>query len=429
MKYLKIKNNGLLDVRLIALMGGTTKASSQFKIGQFGTGLKYTLAYLFRNNIAFRVFVGDKEVKITLEHEDIAGTKFSIICIDGQRTSITTQMGADWEPWMIVRELYSNALDEGGAEHSIVERASGKDGCTSFYIELTPEFMEVYNGWDEYFIVGKQPFYEDEGIKIFPQSGPLKVYKQGILINQLKENSLCNYDIKTAHINELREYKGFLEGDLVDIIFNITDKKVIQYFVENMKEDHYEAKIDYDYEWAAGKFSKEWEEALEGVKIIHPEAKKAIEARGIEIDTAATITVPKNLYKGLSKQFEGIGALRVSKEVNDFYEIYNEGLHDKVKKAQELLEQADYYINPELSFIYGVFGDKTVLAKVSLDDKKIYMSEKHLGSDLFSICATLIEENEHFKTGMRDETREFQQHFIDLYANAILDKASVDILG
>src|SRR5688572_27627437 len=117
MKYLKIKNNGELDIRLVALMGGTTKSQDNYKIGQFGSGLKYTLAYLFRNNIDFKIFTGEKEIQITIERELISGETFEIICIDGNRTSITTKMGLDWKPWMIIRELYSNALDEGGASY------------------------------------------------------------------------------------------------------------------------------------------------------------------------------------------------------------------------------------------------------------------------------------------------------------------------
>src|SRR5687767_6513942 len=119
MKYLKIQNNGELDIRLVALMGGTTKANDRYKIGQFGTGLKYTLAFLFRNNLEFKIFCGEQEVSIHTEVEDIRGEKFEIICINGQRTSITTKMGEDWKPWMIIRELWCNALDEGGAEKEI----------------------------------------------------------------------------------------------------------------------------------------------------------------------------------------------------------------------------------------------------------------------------------------------------------------------
>ena len=97
MKYLKIKNNGVLDIRLVALMGGTTKSNDQFKIGQFGTGLKYTLAYLFRNNLDFHLFCGGKKVEISLEEETIGEQTFSIICINGNRTSITTYWDRDWE--------------------------------------------------------------------------------------------------------------------------------------------------------------------------------------------------------------------------------------------------------------------------------------------------------------------------------------------
>jgi len=110
MKYLKITNNGELDIRLVALMGGTTKANDKYKIGQFGTGLKYTLAFLYRNNLDFKIFVGEQEVKLHTEKEEIRGETFEIICINGQRTSITTKMGEDWEAWMIVRELWCNAL-------------------------------------------------------------------------------------------------------------------------------------------------------------------------------------------------------------------------------------------------------------------------------------------------------------------------------
>ncbi len=144
MKYLKIKNNGELDIRLVALMGGTTKANDQYKIGQFGTGLKYTLAYLFRNNVEFKIFTGTKEVKLHLETETIKGEDFKIICIEGNRTSITTKMGNELQPWMIVRELYSNALDEGGAEYCLTDNSESEENTTCFYIELTPAFLQVY---------------------------------------------------------------------------------------------------------------------------------------------------------------------------------------------------------------------------------------------------------------------------------------------
>lgn len=428
MKYLKISNKGLLDIRLISLIGGTTKSDNYEKIGHFGTGLKYTLAFLFRNNIDFKIFIGKEEVKINIEDEKIGDVVFRIICINGHRTSITTQMGNEWKPWMIVRELYSNALDEGGSSYKITENFDVLENETSFYVEMKPEIMEIYNNWDEYFLVGKECYYEDEKIKIYPQKGKLKLYKQGILIKSFNFQSLFNYDIKNANINELREYQGSQELDLCRAITKIKDKKVIQYFIEHVTEEHYESKIDYDY-WSSTTFNDAWKETLKGCKVIHKEAVDRLESRGIEVDKSVNIVVPKKLYEGLTKHIEGIGSLRVSKKVNDFYEIWNDKLDDRVKKSISMLEDARYFIDPELTYSYGIFGDKTVLAKVDIDEKKIFISEKHLDTDIFSIMTMLVEENEHYKTGFNDHTRAFQQHFIDLYVNQLVEKSKMDLIS
>jgi hypothetical protein len=39
----------------------------------------------------------------------------------------------------------------------------------------------------------------------------------------------------------------------------------------------------------------------------------------------------------------------------------------------------------------------------------------------------LVEENEHFNTGLSDETRAFQQHFINLYTRQLLAGHEVEI--
>ena len=428
MKYLKIKNKGELDVRLLTLMGGTTKRNDNSKIGTFGSGTKYAMAYLLRNNIDFEIFSGTKQTHIGVVEETIQDTPFKILTIGGIQTSITDSMGPDWEPWMVVREIYSNAIDEGEAQYDIVNnKEKCEAGTTTFYIELTPGIMEVYNNWDNYFIVGKEPFYENDNCKIFPQKGPLKIYKQGILVYSNDSPSMFNYDFKKADLNELREYKGYLEGDLLESICGITDKNVVKYFIENVSEDVEEGKLGYDGYWAKN-YTDAWKECLEGCKIIHTKAKENLQAKGIEVDEAAYITVPKALYNGLSKKYAGIGALRVSKAVNEFFEIYDEKLHDKVRKAESLLEDSGYFMNPELTYKYGVFGDKTTLAKIDLDTKTIYISEKHMDQDLFSIMTMLVEENEHFKTGFSDHTRAFQQHFIDLYVNMLVEKEKVELM-
>jgi hypothetical protein len=83
MRFLKITNDGELDIRLVALMGGTTKTGKN-TIGTFSSGLKYTLAWLLRNNLAFHIYSGKEECRINTVTEQIKDTEFDIICINGE---------------------------------------------------------------------------------------------------------------------------------------------------------------------------------------------------------------------------------------------------------------------------------------------------------------------------------------------------------
>lgn len=425
MKYLKIQNKGELDIRLVALMGGTTKADDQFKIGQWGSGLKYTMAWLIKNNLSFHIFIGDKKVDVTTEVENISGTDFEIICIDGKRTSITTQMGGNaWEAWMIVRELWCNALDEGDELKEITTDISGLENTTTFYIQLSSDIKKVWDNWSDYFIHGAEPMFESSTHKIYQGGNTLKLYKQGVLIYENPNaKSLFTYDIKQADINELREFRGMPSREMTHALSN-SNSKVIQYFLENISEKYHEGEMDYDW-WVD--FSSSWKDTIGDSKIIHQKAIETMISRGIDFDKSSVIIVPEKVYKFLTKQFQGIGALRTSNGVNEFYETYNAELDMKIKGALATLETCRYFIHPELKFVYGVFGDKTTLACVKIDEKVIMVSEAMVNRPMFDVIGMIIEENEHFNTGFKDHSREFQQHFIDLYTKTLLEKNEVNI--
>lgn len=432
MKYLKITNSGELDIRLVALMGGTTKANDQYKIGQFGTGLKYTLAYLFRNNLNFKIFAGTEAIKVSLEFEDIKDEHFEIICINGNRTSITTRMGLEWNAWMIIRELWCNALDEGGNRRDVVSVEdfgviNGTPGETSFYIQINSEVQKVLDDWNKYFIHDVEPMADGVNYAIYNSFDHLRLYKQGVLIHEAEgQKALFNYDIKNASINELREFRGTKSMEM-SIALKKAPKKTIEYFLENVTSDHYEGCETFDYDWGGYSFSDQWKEVIGDAKIIHPEALKNLQEKGIEMDMARAVVVPKKVYTALTQQFPGIGALRVANKVNEFYETVNQALEQKIKEALVILESCDYYMAPELKFVYGCFGDKNVNAQVNLDTKEILLSDSLINASLFKICAILIEECEHFNTGFSDCSRSFQQHFIDLFTKTLLDKHAVKL--
>lgn len=424
MKYLKIQNDGELDIRLIALMGGTTKAKDKFKIGQFGTGLKYTLAFLFRNNIDFKIFVGKEEAKISIEKEEIKGEIFEIICINGHRTSITTKMGEDWAAWMILRELWCNALDEGGALKEITEEILPEEGKTTFFIQADMQVQNVLREWDKYFIHGQEPIWQNHTYKIYPGGNKLRIYKQGVLV--FEDDSLpavFAYDIKNADINELREFRGLPKYEIAHALADV-DVKTARIFLDRLTDSQCESQMDWN--WYQN-FGKGWREAIGTGKIITQKTLDIIKARGNNPDEAGLIIVPKSLYGMLCNQFEGIGATRVAGTIGEFYQDYDEKVEAKIKQGLVILESCNYDFHPELEFVYGYFEDKTTLAKVDIKNKKVYISKAFIQKPLFSIVAMLIEENEHFNTGLSDETRSFQQHFIDLYTRQLLAGQAIEI--
>lgn len=426
MKYLKIQNNGELDIRLVALMGGTTKSNDKYKIGQFGTGLKYTLAFLFRNNLDFKIFVGDEEVNVHIEKEVIRDEVFEIICINGNRTSITTKMGEDWSPWMIVRELWCNALDEGGATKDVTEDVYGEAGKTTFYIQLDNQIKTVVDNWHKYFIHDREALFSNSSYSIYPAGERLCIYKQGVLIFEHPEKrSVFSYDIAYADINELREFRGSVP-QMITHALHQANEKVATYFLENVTEQHFEGD-QMDYDWYLQGWSESWTKTIGTAKLIYKQALDEIKARGNTPDETKLIVVPKCVYKALTSKFEGIGALRVASKIGDFYETFNEDVDNKIKQGLTILEHCGYVVHPDLQFIYGFFEDKQVQAKVDLDKKIVYISNTILQVPLFTIVAILIEENEHFNTGLSDHTREFQQHFINLYTRTLLAKHEIEI--
>ena len=425
-KYLKISNIGELDIRLVALMGGTTKSGKEGLIGEFGSGLKCTLAWLLRNNVAFHIYSGESECNITTEGEIIGDTQFDIICINGQRTSITANMGKEWLSWMIVRELWANAIDEGDPAREVKSTVQGEDGRTTIYIQVTPEIQQVLEDWNRYFIHDQIPMSSTHMYKLYPGGNKLRIYKQGILIHEDEEmKSLFAYDIHYASINELREFTGSPMYYCAEAIKN-AEEKAIKYYLENISEEYWEGKR-LDYDWISSKWSAKWQEVLGSARIIHQKAIDNSKAKGIPVDEKDYIVVPEKVYKALTSQFEGIGALKMVQKGSEFYEQYCEKTENRIKQALTILETCEYPMHEELQFKYGFFADRLTQALIKIDEKTIYISQGLLQQPLTDIVAVLIEENEHFNTGYGDHTREFQTHLLKLYTRQLLKTQQIEI--
>lgn len=115
---------GLLDTRSFTVMGMSAKPGTTTPIGQFGTGLKYSIAGLLRSGATVDIWVGREHWQFATETEDFRGSSFTRIYAwvrswGGLRRRrvllpFTTQLGPHWTWWMWLRELRSNTMDESG---------------------------------------------------------------------------------------------------------------------------------------------------------------------------------------------------------------------------------------------------------------------------------------------------------------------------
>lgn len=225
-------------------MGGSDKAEDSTKIGKYNSGLCFSMALALRHNINFSVEVFDSEYSenfnrkrntlyttgIYKEYCNQTGKEkelvqiyknvskedfFSQHCEDLGRgdfpqekikTSFSIKMGVDWELWMLLRELYSNMIDEGGNYY--------EDDCPNIsfgtVVKLTfeddAEFASIWNNRHLY-INEESPLHKvsDSVEALKNNEGYLRIYKQNILVYEDREKpSRFAWNIKFGEIDERR---------------------------------------------------------------------------------------------------------------------------------------------------------------------------------------------------------------------------------
>lgn len=204
---LLFQNPGNLDLRFIELMGVSVKESSN-PIGLFGTGLKYAIATIIRFGGEISIFTENKWFEFQTEKFTLRDKEFErIVIIDvasQERTplSITTELGKKWLPWMAIRELYSNTLDEGGSTH--LHQYHGDlifnhlVGSTSIVVQ-GDAFIDVWKNAHKYFIQRDEtPLYAEKEVDIYAghPGESTGIFYKGIRVKE-RVNSKYRYNIKS----------------------------------------------------------------------------------------------------------------------------------------------------------------------------------------------------------------------------------------
>jgi len=242
MRKIIIRNNGLVTPEDIFYIGNSSKTGDDTKIGRFGSGWKYAIAWLMRNDCTPTIYSGLDEIKLTTKSIVSARSMFDAILINDKETSLTTKMGPDWKGWMALRELYSNAIDEGGQEMSVdYNMPMPIEGKTTVIIPANGELMQVLDHFGKYFCYDRHDIYNNEHGRVFvkQENTPMQIFRKGINCWDEKHwKTMLDFDFTKIDINESRLTSiGDVDQQARKLLKLCNDKRVLRAAVRSDYQD------------------------------------------------------------------------------------------------------------------------------------------------------------------------------------------------
>jgi hypothetical protein len=422
-KYILIQNDGEIETNSFELIGASTKRNDETKIGFFGSGLKYSIAFMMRNNIDFKIFSGNKEVVFTTKQELLKDQTFERICINGIPTSYTTTMGPTWEfQWFVLREIYCNAIDEGTCQLvKSTENVCPSEGKTRIYIELTDNLRDVINNWDKYFSDEREPIAvidnvhtsylsnkcSDQQIKIYKKTNG-SLFRKGVMVYS-NEKYLYDYEVALADINEDRTAKHpvALQYGFVSMMSSFSSEQFVLSVLRNMESAEYlSLRGTSNYT----SVSEKWINFSNDYLLVVKEVSGKYSGR-IQDNPKEALLIPSSFALELKKEHHAINILGMGKIIGDLsMEEVNTTpkMEYLLKEVVASLKEMKYEIPYDI--FVAEFKDENIMGKADVPNKKIYIADKTFDMGRRELALTLMEETEHIKSKAEDETRQFQTH-------------------
>lgn len=382
-------NPGNLDLEALQIMGLNAKPNSDDPIGYFGTGMKMAFAVCARIGAKVTLLTNGEWWTLVKESRDFRDKQFDMLflkSLDGEKSiklPFTTELGKNWDTWTILRELGSNARDEGGDYYTYPQEDE-----TTIIVEHK-ELFDIACQPNKVFL-NERPIMHSQYVDVYPYVGPYIFYR-GIRVSDFDPNiqeARYTYNIKRAiSLTEDRtiKYPFQVEYSLCNFLMETHDQELLHNVMAapaNSEGNIFEHNINFK-----NRFSASQSEYIRGTKLYevgeYRRKRKHKNADNFNalLDLAISETEPKEVD---SPEYAEIITQQLA--------YANAALHtsfpaDKIK----VTERDD---------VYALYKPATGV---------IYLSEQLFGKSDDFILSTLIEEICHAEFNMPDESRQFQE--------------------
>lgn len=437
MTYLKIENTGESDPQAFTLLGASTKRGSDTAIGQFGSGTKFGLAVLLRNNVYPTIYCGTTRLEFGLREPGFAGAR-EIYCSTnggaGKNLGFCVEYGEiDWtDVSMALREYISNAIDAGGYSVEIVadNQVRAKSGFTRVFITMDlPAIGDFYRNRAKWFLhYGTEadlhtPILQKGGRNMGVNSGAM-VYRRGVLIREVKEEqSLFDYNFHDISIDEARKLNDHTVRWEAGKLLSGADIPIIgQYLLSFTSDKSYWEQGFSQYCFSPNHKAK-WQEAakkyLPGKVFATRGSLVAEYARRKGFDV---LEVPMTIANIFYSTFGLEMADNVLDSDEKFGRVVTDPHPDALSATQCMWERLKYKGSKPFPTVKGFDQNMQggILTKGYYRDGTIYINNSMTPGASLELYQTIVEEIAHHITGALDNSRDFQDYVIKELAHSLI---------
>ena len=265
MKHLAFVTDGAIDLRSFSTFGFNSKPNTTNPIGFFGTGLKISTAVIARLGCKMTVLIDGVQHEFYTSPTEFRGKSFDLVRMKKrkglmsrwqyQEMPYTTELGKNWEPWQVFRELESNTRDENGKTYLIDDETPFgmsflNDDCRGKTVILIdePSVVACYEKMDDIFLNTKIDLrLSNDRCQVF-NVGSKYLFYRGMRVLELPRPSAFTYNILSEQrLTEDRTlYSWNAMWEIRDLIMQSTDHDFIEQVVQLDEEKFWEGKIEFD---------------------------------------------------------------------------------------------------------------------------------------------------------------------------------------